>query len=495
MENNTNLPEANDVKVYSPGNTPPPMSEAPAEDDILPVGQRTVFLDDEEALPVESPQPAPKAQKAPNAQPRKIKAKRDIKKEEENNKTRVDLPKSKPTPSKPSYYEEPMYEESPLLEEDEPITKSVFSMLGKGTLYFLFVLGISVILAYYIITIGNDIFAFVKDDTSITVVIKKGDGIEEIAEKLHDKGAIKYPSIFKLYNSFKNSDSKRKQEFVPDSYTFETNLNYDELIAKFEKSAPVRGTVDITFPEGLSVDEIIDLFVKNGVGTREGFVEAVKSSLVYDMDYRFLVELQELEKAGFKDGRKYALEGYLYPDTYQFYTDSTEIDAIAKLLKTFNKRFEKEYYNRCEELGYSVDDIINIAAIVQKETTYNSEYPIVSSLYHNRLKNPREFPRLQCDSTYLYAFPERREHLTLDEMNKSSNPYSTYSHDGLPPSAICNPGLDAIIAALYPNSSDSSGTNYVYYYMVAGPDGYHYFAKTKSEHDQNVARAAAERGE
>jgi formate dehydrogenase major subunit len=87
------------------------------------------------------------------------------------------------------------------------------------------------------------------------------------------------------------------------------------------------------------------------------------------------------------------------------------------------------------------------------------------------------------------------ENLTLDEMNKSSDPYSTYSHDGLPPSAICNPGLDAIIAALYPNSSDSSGTNHVYYYMVAGADGYHYFAKTKSEHDQNVARAAAERGQ
>ncbi len=428
-----------------------------------------------------------------NKTPR-VRAKRDIK-NDDNNKTRVDLPTGEMKSQAPKPKQEPKKDlyDPPALEDEEPMAKSIFEMLGKGTLYFVFVIAISVILAYYIITIGNDIFAFVKDDTAIEITIDENDGIDEIAKALHDNGAIEYPAIFKIYNSFKNRNSEREQEFVPDTYTFETNLNYDELIAKFEKSSPVRGVVDITFPEGLTVDEMIEIFVENGIGTREGFVEAVKSSLVYDMKYQFLTDLQELEKAGFDDGRKYALEGYLYPDTYQFYTDSTEIDAVAKLLKTFNIRFEKEYYARCEELGMSVDDIVNIAGIVQMETKYSSEYPIVSSLYHNRLKNPTSFPRLQCDSTYLYIFPDRRETLTLDEMKASDNPYSTYSHDGLPPSAICNPGLDAIIAALYPNSDDNYGNERVYYYMVARPDGYHYFARTESEHISNIAKAEAEK--
>ena len=369
------------------------------------------------------------------------------------------------------------------------MTKSIFEMLGKGLLYFIFVIAVSVIASYYIITMGNDIFAFVKDSNTVTVTVDSNDGIDEIASMLHESGAIKYPSLFKLYNSFKNRNSETPQEFVPDTYVFDTNLNYDELIAKFEKSAPQRGVVDITFPEGLSADEMITLFLENGIGTREGFENAIKSSLIYDMKYDFLKQLQEQEKAGFKEGRKYALEGYLYPDTYQFYTDTTEIDAIAKLLRTFNVRFEKEYYARCEEMGMTVDDVVNIAAIVQKETKYSSEYPIVSSLYHNRLKAPGTFPRLQCDSTYLYSFPDRRDSLTLDEMKQSSDPYSTYSHDGLPPSAICSPSLDAIIAALYPNSDNSYGVEQIYYYMVAKPDGYHLFAKTEAGHLENVAKA------
>lgn len=470
MENNTNLPEEkkNDVKVYT-------------SDDEIPVSKRPPIPQDENVK--EAPQR--------KAAPKYTKARRDIK--EENTKTRVDLPTGEIT--KPKKPVDDIYSEPPELEEDEPMTKSIFEMLGKGLLYFVFVIAASIIASYYIITVGNDIFAFVKDDDTVEIVVTEEDGIKEIASMLHDKGVIQYPSVFKLYNSFKNRNSETPQEFVPDTYVFESNLNYDELIAKFEKSAPVRGVVDITFPEGLTVDEMIAIFLENGIGTKEGFEAAVKSSLVYDMKYQFLTELQELEKAGFKEGRRYALEGYLYPDTYQFYTDTSEIDAVAKLLRTFNVRFEKEYYARCEELQMTVDEVVNIAAIVQKETKYSSEYPVVSSLYHNRLNAPATFPRLQCDSTYLYSFPDRRDSLTLDEMKQSTDPYSTYSHDGLPPSAICNPSLDAIIAALYPNGADSSGVEHTYYYMVARPDGYHYFAKTEAGHLENVAKAEAAKGE
>lgn len=459
MEENKNTPQEKDMKIYDTS-------------DIIFEGK-----------PKTSPRP---------------RAKRDIKEpvtapesSAENEKTRVDMPTVteeivKPTPSP--------YDEQPLLEEEEPMTKSYFEMLGKGVIYLVFVIAASIIIAYYGITVANDVFAFVKSDEEVTIVLEEGEDMGDLSKKLEKEGVISYPFVFKLYNSFKNRNSKTPQELVADTYVFEKNLNYDELIAKFEKSAPIRGVVDITFPEGLSIDEMIDIFLENGIGTRKGFVEAVKSSLIYDMDYKFLKALQEKEKEGFDEGRKYALEGYLYPDTYQFYSDTSEIDAVSKLLRTFNVRFEEEYYLRCEELGMSVDEVVNIASIVQKETKYSSEYPIVSSLYHNRLANPASFPRLQCDSTYLYAFPERREGLTLDEMKKSESPYSTYSHDGLPPSAICNPSLDAVIAALYPNAQDSDGKKHTYYYMYARPNGYHYFARTDAEHQANIARANAEKG-
>lgn len=421
-------------------------------------------------------------------------AKRDIK-SEDNQKTRVDMPTITEEIIKVKKPIDSPYDEPPLLEEEEPMTKSYFEMLGKGLIYLVFVIAASIIIAYYGITISNDVFAFVKDANEVKIVVDKDDSARDIAKKLKKEGVIKYPSVFTLYNSFKNRNATSPQEFVADTYTFVSDLNYDELIAKFEKSAPVRGVVDITFPEGLSADEMIDIFLENGIGTREGFVEAIKSSLIYDMQYPFLLSLQEKEREGFDNGRKYALEGYLYPDTYQFYTDTSEIDAISKLLRTFNVRFEKEYYVRCEELDLTVDEIVNIASIVQKETKYSSEYPIVSSLYHNRLNNPASFPRLQCDSTYLYAFPERREGLTLDEMKESDSPYSTYSQDGLPPSAICSPSLDAIIAALYPNAESSSGIKQTYYYMYARPNGYHYFAKTDAEHQANIQKANAEKSQ
>lgn len=430
--------------------------------------------------------------RAPSSPPRAV---RDI--NADKSKTRIDIPTQETPVQKPPHPKRttPLYEEPPALEEEEPMAKSIFTMLGKGSLYFVFVIALSVILSYYVITMGNDVFAFVKDDEVVTITIGAEDDASDIARALHREDVIKYPSLFKLYNSYKNRNAKAKQEFVPDTYEVARNLNYDELIAMFEKSAPVRDIVKITFPEGITADEMIEIFLENGIGTREGFVNAVKSSLIYDMTYPFLLELQEQEKAGFRDGRKYALEGYLYPDTYEFYTDTAEIDAVSKLLKTFNVRFEKEYYARCEELELSLDEVVTIASIVQMETKYSSEYPVVSSLYHNRLNNPTRFPRLQCDSTYLYAFPDRREGLTLTEMKESTSPYSTYSQDGLPPSAICNPSLDAIIAALYPNGADSSGKPHTYYYMVARPNGYHYFASTDAEHSANIALAESEKGE
>lgn len=443
---------------------------------------------------------------------RVVRARRKVEQEvsDDSGKTRVDMPTitdeiittarrarrdATVTGTKPVQEEKPQIKTALLEEEADEYDgngNKLFSALGKSLGYIIFVICASIIVSYIGITVVNDLFAFVKSDNEIVLIVDEDTTFRELAGELEKKGAVKYPLFLRMYNGFKNRDRETPQELEPGEYKILANLNYDQIISTFSKKAPVRDIVRITFTEGISADEVIDLFVENGVGTREGFEKALSSSLLYDMDYRFLTELQELEREGFDKGRKYALEGYLYPDTYDFYTDSSEIDAISKLLETFNRRFEDAYYERCAELRMSVDDVVNLASIVQMETKYESEYQIVSSLYHNRLNKPSSFPRLQCDSTYLYIYPERRAELTLDEMKKSDNPYSTYSHDGLPPSAICSPSLNAIIAALYPNATDDSGVEHTYYYMVARPNGYHYFAQTESGHNQNIARAESE---
>lgn len=443
-----------------------------------------------------------------------VRARRDVqtKKEEVDNSalTRVDMPtitediiiperRAKKTPSSPvKKTSEPSEDlRVAFLEEGEDeegdTGKNMLSALGKSFIYLIFVLCSSIIVSYFAITMINDLFAFVKDDNEVKIVVDDETTFKSLASDLEKAGVVKYPTALRIYNSFKNRDATSPQELEVGEHVISSNLNYDEIIYTFMKKAPPREIVRITFPEGITADEIIDLFLENGIGTREGFEEAISSSLHYDMDYKFLKDLQETEKAGeFRDGRRFVLEGYLYPDTYDFYTDSTEINAVAKLLATFNKRFEDAYYERCEELGMSVDEVVNLASIIQKETKWEAEYETVSSLYHNRLNNPSSFPRLQCDSTYLYAYPERRANLTLDEMKASENPYSTYSHDGLPPSAICSPSLNAIISAMYPNSTDINGVKHTYYYMVARKNGYHYFATDSNTHQNNIARAAKE---
>lgn len=499
MDNKENINEEKDVLIYDSSNKRPvrarrdigqDKSDKREDNDKTRVDMPT--LTDEIIAPVRrATRDVPKSEKAP-----------------EEKKTSTAPDKNEPSPREKDGEKKSTVPEKIFLEDEEENTESdgkkVFSALGKSVIYIIFVLCASVIIAYFGITVSNDVFAFVKDGKTVTVEVTEDMTFRELASILKDEGVVKYPLFLRLYNSFKNRNNDEEQKLDVKVHTITANLNYDEIISAFTKKTPKRSIVRITFKEGMTADEVIDLFLENGIGTREGFVAAISDANLYDMDYRFLNELKELQAQGFEEGRKYALEGYLFPDTYDFYTDSSEVQAIAKLLDTFNVRFDDAYYLRCDELGMTVDEVITVASIVQMETKLDSEMSTVSSVYHNRLNNSASYPRLECDSTYLYAFPERRGEVTLDEMKASPNPYSTYSHDGLPPSAICSPSLNAIIAGLYPEDykyktdtnglivTDSDGnpveTEPVKcYFMYAHPNGHHLFARTKAEHEANIA--------
>lgn len=364
-----------------------------------------------------------------------------------------------------------------LLKEKDKKAPNAAATLAKSMIYICAVLVISCVLAYYIIFIANDVFAFVKDDVQIEVNIPEYATLGEIAEILHEKDVIDYPKIFVLYNKIRKRDTSN---YLSGVYTVSPMQNYDELLSMFKaKKSNNLTEVSVTIPEGYTVDDIIKLLVEEkGIGTKEGFIDAIQN---YEYEYWFIEDMKDISP-----DRKYRLEGYLYPDTYYFYRESEEHVIINKMLQNFHSKFSAVYKEECEKMGMSIDDVINLASIIQMEAKYSTEYTTVSSVIHNRLKsNSTAFnKRLECDATIQYFLPERKEELTYDD-TRIDNPYNSYLYPGLPPGPISNPTLKAIRAALYPENTQ-------YYYFVSMKNGHMLFAKTLTEHEYNKKIAFAE---
>ena len=347
---------------------------------------------------------------------------------------------------------------------------TVLSNVMKAVIYIVAVVIFSIFLAIFAIYVANDVFAFVKNDVNMDITISEYDNTSDIADKLYEFGVIKYPSIFRIYAKLRNQDDN----YAGGTYTVSPSMNYDQLFIELKGKNIVREQVSITIREGWTVDEIIDLFVSKDMGSRAEFVDVINN---YDFDYEFIRALTDLNPA-----RTYRLEGYLFPDTYWFFTDSSEIAIIDKLLSNFDNKFVQEYRDYVAKTQYSIDDMIILASLIQAEARFAEEYSNISSVFHNRLENPSyEYigGRLQCDATVQYVLAERTENLTAADL-EIDNPYNTRIHAGLPPGPIGNPSLNAIHCALEPAETD-------YYYFVSYPGGTTAFAATNAEHEVNKA--------
>jgi hypothetical protein len=348
---------------------------------------------------------------------------------------------------------------------------TALSSVLKAVIYIVSVFVIAGLIGYYGIQIGNDVFAFVKSDAEIEITIDENTSTSELASLLKKNGVIKYPGIFKLYASLRHDN----KPYVAGTYTVKPSMNFDDLRNTFHEQAAEVTVLSITIPEGYTVDQIIDLFTSNGLGTKDGFIDAIQN---YNFEgYWFLDELE------LNPERKYRLEGYLYPDTYYFYNNASEVSIIYKLLDRFSGIFPDEYREACKEKGMTVDQIVTIASMIQMEAKFESEYGWISSIFNNRLNNPSYETKgfLQSDATTLYGLEERKETVTPED-NQIDSPYNTYTRKGLPAGPITNPSFSAITWALYPAETD-------YYYFVAKSDGYNLFAKTSSEHARNIIEA------
>ena len=348
-------------------------------------------------------------------------------------------------------------------ERRETDTTAITSLL-KGIVYIVAVLVISVFASWTIIEVANDVFAFVKSDEAVTVIIEEDMTSADVAQMLYTNGIIKYPTIYELYIRIKDEST----DYLVGEYEVSPSMNYGDLNDAFTYIAYTREQVVITVPEGYTVDQIIDLLVKNGIGTGEGFVAAINE---YEYTgYRFLEGLDDLDPQ-----RKYRLEGYLFPDTYYFFKDASEVAVIDKFLVNFERKVSDEYYERADVLGMSMDDLIILASMIQAEGRSLTDFENISSVFHNRLANPRSYPKLQSDATLQYILDKRKTALTAADLQIDSK-YNSYMYAGLPPGSICNPGMDAINCALYPAETK-------YYYFLADGKGNTYFSETNEEHE------------
>ncbi len=224
-------------------------------------------------------------------------------------------------------------------------------------------------------------------------------------------------------------------------------------------------TVRITFREGLTAEECGKLLEENGVCSLNDFLSAVNSPAEY---YDFLSGITNPQE------RPFVLEGYIFPDTYEFYYDMDAQSVLKKFLSNYQSKIKPEYVERADELGYTMDEILRIASIIQEEAV-DSEMETVSSVLHNRLNS--SYGKLECDVTIFYLNNHVKPY--VEDVSVYSELYNAYKFAGLPAGPITNVGINAIEAALYPADTD-------YYFFLTDSDMNFHYAVTWKEHSKNV---------
>lgn len=303
-----------------------------------------------------------------------------------------------------------------------------------------------------------------KDGTTKEVTVYD---MGKISDLLEENGLIDYPWFFRLFNKVYGGDTKIQQG----TYQLHSEMDYMALVRGMRGGRGEAVTVNVTIPEGYTVKQVIELLAEKGVGSVDKLTN-VAANYVFK-DYAF-IDNEHL-------GDISRLEGYLYPDTYNFYVGGDPVIAIKSMLSNFDNKIYKseDLVALLEGAPYSLNDIITVASLIEKETDGTDRDKIASVIY-NRLSSAGETAYyLQIDASLVYA--AGRE-ITQDDYANLDSPYNLYLHTGLPPTPIANPGLDSIRAALQP-------ANTKYYYYFLGSDGKHVFSETLKQHNDAMAKA------
>ncbi|QNU65834.1 endolytic transglycosylase MltG [Ruminiclostridium herbifermentans] len=302
------------------------------------------------------------------------------------------------------------------------------------------------------------------DPNAIPVEIPMGSDTKAIANILKDGGLITNPQVFKIVSKLNGFDGK----YQAGTHILKKDLELNDIM-KVLISKPE--SVKITIPEGLTYKQIVKKFEDKGIAIEDKFDYAMKYEK-YDFDF--------IKQITNTNNREFILEGYLFPDTYEFAMNPGEKVIINVMLRNFDSKLTKEHYKRAQELGMSMDQIITLASIIEREANSSADRRLVSAVFHKRLKSKEEYLRkLQSCATLQYIFLNREgkvhDQITYEDTTVD-DAYNTYLHPGLPPGPICSPGMDSINAALYPDED----TDYMFF--IATGDGTTKFTKSYNEH-------------
>ena len=338
--------------------------------------------------------------------------------------------------------------------------------------YVVLTLGVSLVLACIIIMAGLDMTGVNKSGEEIKITLEDGSSTADIASVLKENGIIDQKWAFELYSKIRGVDGK----YQPGIYTLSANMGYGNIMSTLRAGMP-RKTVRITIPEGYTMDQIATLMENNDVCTKKAFYDAVQNGDY--SSYTFVAAIPAAE--GDYAGRGYALEGYMFPDTYDFYTGSDGETVVRKLLDNFDSRLDTTYKTKIAARNMTINDVVILASIVQGEAA-DGEWSRVARVLQNRLDNPAEYPYLQCDATINYFKNLDKD---VEGLAISQDAYDTHVKRGLPPGAVGNPGLRAIDAVLSP--SDDKEVVKCYYFATDYSSGITYYSQTYAQH-QAVCR-------
>lgn len=332
--------------------------------------------------------------------------------------------------------------------------------LRGGLMYFGFVVCVSVILASVGWLAADDVLSLNKEYVEAEVYVAEEVDLKQVSGELYSKGIIKYRPLFQLFARLMDAEEK----IDPGVYTLSSRLDYNAMIHAMQQSSSSieeRATVTVMIPEGKTLKQTFQILAEHGVCPYETLLEC---SANHVFDYSFLEDIPY--------GEETRLEGYLFPDTYEFFAPSEPEEAIAKFLSNFSGKVTEEMRLRAGEMGHTLQEIITVASLIEMEAGNDLERPTIASVIYNRL-NSSYYPYLQIDATIQYALEERKESLTNADLEIDS-PYNTYKYSGLPPGPIANPGLASIRAALDPESTG-------YYFYALNKSGTHNFFATNEQ--------------
>lgn len=376
-----------------------------------------------------------------------------------------------------STLDEPIAEPTPDFESENIASEKTEEMpLPKAKKKFRFIHVVLILFAVLLIAAGTVAFLFYRDysgsgrsnETVVITLDANCSGTTQIAERLEQKGLIDNALFFRLYCRYTEADTGIWQA---GDFELTKDMGYDALIKALQstptKNKPLLKGISVTIPPQFTVEEIAARLEENGICTADEFINEVQNG---DFKYDFARTIP------YNKDRVYRLEGYLFPDTYEFFADTTAHDVVDMMLANLDKKLTDEIRQQIADRGWTIDQALTFASLIEGEAASKQDMEKVSRVLHNRMEPNSGFKKLELCSTQFY----------INGLNASVSimAYDTYKREGLPVGAINNPGLQALTAALNPSVDEH--VMQCYYFATDFKTGITYFNKTFAEHQADI---------